>query len=148
MKKTISADVNQTKLLAANFLKEVKLGQKVGLRGPLGAGKTTFIQGASNALGIGLVRSPTFVFHQPHLIKKGRFKGKFFHHFDFYRLSKAAKSDLKQFTKLFDKKSLIFIEWPENLPTLEKALDWLIDFKILRRNQREIIIKGKGERGK
>lgn len=74
------------------------LGKKIGglcragdfilLNGPLGAGKTVFVQGIGAALGIDDVTSPTFVISRIH-------KGKLpLIHVDVYRLLEAGKASL------------------------------------------------------
>jgi tRNA threonylcarbamoyladenosine biosynthesis protein TsaE len=74
------------------------LGKKVGelsragdlilLNGPLGAGKTVFVQGVGAALGIEDVTSPTFVISRIHKGKPSLI------HVDVYRLLEAGKASL------------------------------------------------------
>ena len=74
------------------------LGKKVGslctagdlilLNGPLGAGKTVFVQGVGAALGIEDVTSPTFVISRIHKAKLPLI------HVDVYRLLEAGKASL------------------------------------------------------
>lgn len=74
------------------------LGRKVGslctagdlilLNGPLGAGKTVFVQGVGAALGIEDVTSPTFVISRIHKAKLPLI------HVDVYRLLEAGKASL------------------------------------------------------
>jgi tRNA threonylcarbamoyladenosine biosynthesis protein TsaE len=74
------------------------LGRKVGslcaagdlilLNGPLGAGKTVFVQGIGAALGIEDVTSPTFVISRIHKAKLPLI------HVDVYRLLEAGKASL------------------------------------------------------
>jgi tRNA threonylcarbamoyladenosine biosynthesis protein TsaE len=74
------------------------LGRKIGslcqagdlilLNGPLGAGKTVFVQGVGAALGIEDVTSPTFVISRIHKAKLSLI------HVDVYRLLEAGKASL------------------------------------------------------
>ena len=50
--KFIVSSLEETKKLAQNFAKELKIGQVVLLNGDLGAGKTTFTQFVFAALGV------------------------------------------------------------------------------------------------
>lgn len=67
---------------------QCKAGDLILLNGPLGAGKTVFVQGIGQALGIEDVTSPTFVISRIH-------KGKLpLIHVDVYRLLEAGKAAL------------------------------------------------------
>jgi tRNA threonylcarbamoyladenosine biosynthesis protein TsaE len=65
-----------------------KAGDLILLNGPLGAGKTVFVQGVGNALGIEDVTSPTFVISRIHKVKLPLI------HVDVYRLLEAGKASL------------------------------------------------------
>ena len=57
----------QTRQLAARLAALLRAGDFVALIGPLGAGKTCFVQGLGEGLNVeGLVRSPTFVLMRLH----------------------------------------------------------------------------------
>ena len=65
-----------------------KAGDLLLLNGPLGAGKTVFVQGLGAALGIEDVTSPTFVISRIHKAKLPLI------HVDVYRLLEAGKASL------------------------------------------------------
>lgn len=65
-----------------------KAGDLILLNGPLGAGKTVFVQGVGSALGIEDVTSPTFVISRIHKAKLPLI------HVDVYRLLEAGKASL------------------------------------------------------
>ena len=67
---------------------QCKAGDLILLNGPLGAGKTVFVQGIGAALGIEEVTSPTFVISRIH---KGALP---LIHVDVYRLLEAGKAAL------------------------------------------------------
>ena len=99
------------------------LGQRVGaqlvggeillLDGPLGAGKTVFVKGLADALGIDReeVTSPSFTLVNPYA---GRLR---LYHLDLYRLDEGASAanavDLEEL--LTDEDAVIVIEWAERL---------------------------------
>jgi tRNA threonylcarbamoyladenosine biosynthesis protein TsaE len=85
----------------------LRVGDVVTVSGDLGAGKTTFVRGASRALGVdGPVTSPTFTIGH-------RYAGDVpVSHVDLYRfrgLSPAEWGDLEPY---FDD-AIVFVEWPE-----------------------------------
>lgn len=85
----------------------------VGLKGELGAGKTTFVQFLARHLGIAeSVRSPTFVIAQPYAMSFGPFKRLV--HVDAYRVTPADDSfGWDSFAN--NSENLILVEWPEHL---------------------------------
>lgn len=90
----------------------------VGLKGNLGAGKTTFVQEAGKVLGVKeQITSPTFVIAQSYETTHSVFKRLV--HMDAYRLSGEEKDTIGFSEYMNDPESLILVEWPENLP--EKA---------------------------
>jgi tRNA threonylcarbamoyladenosine biosynthesis protein TsaE len=88
-------------------------GDLVVLTGPLGAGKTTLVQGIGQGLGVrGPVTSPTFVIARVHPAVDGT--GPALVHADAYRLgSRAEVDDLDLDTDL--ESSVTVVEWGEGL---------------------------------
>jgi tRNA threonylcarbamoyladenosine biosynthesis protein TsaE len=82
------------------------------LAGPLGAGKTTFVQGVAHALDVvGAVTSPTFVIAREHA---SRGTGPSLIHVDAYRLGGVAElDDLDLDASMPD--AITLVEWGEGL---------------------------------
>lgn len=78
--------------------------------GPLGAGKTTFVQGLAEGLGIKeAVTSPTFALEQRYASPKGPLL-----HLDLYRLSQ--RDALERIHATADHEGIRCIEWADRLP--------------------------------
>lgn len=111
-------DETATAGLAASLAGRVARGDVIGLRGPLGSGKTSFARAFVRALGHGdeEVPSPTFT-----LVEIYAFPGKpTVWHFDLYRLKDPDEAwELGLEEAFADGVSLI--EWPERLGSLLPA---------------------------
>jgi tRNA threonylcarbamoyladenosine biosynthesis protein TsaE len=109
----ISNTTAATRAAGATFVATLPAGSVVALHGPLGAGKTTFVQGMAQGLGLDdQVTSPTFGLIQEY----GR-PAKIIH-IDCYR-----ESDLNRWQGLglqeyFDLDAITVIEWAEIIETL------------------------------
>lgn len=72
----ITKSANETIALGKKFAKTLKGGEVVLLIGGLGSGKTTFVKGIAQGLGIKKnITSPTFVLMKVYLVKNGRVGG-------------------------------------------------------------------------
>lgn len=139
----LTENYSETQELGKSLASEIKIGKKAavfGLKGDLGAGKTTFLQGFAKGLGIRKkVISPTFVIMNRFDIKKGKFRN--FYHLDCYRIEKAKEIESLGFGEIISNpKNIVCVEWPEKI---KKALPEnliLIKFKIGLDNKREITV--------
>ena len=98
-------------------------GLVVGLVGPLGAGKTVFVKGLAEGLGVDarLVSSPTFVIAQQYPLLEGP---RVLHHLDFYRLESVEDLDSIGFDDLFGRGGVLAVEWADRFPGV-LGPDWL-----------------------
>lgn len=108
----ISNCVRETEKIAREYAASVKAGTVVFFRGDLGAGKTAFVRGLADGLGIPAesVSSPTYTFVKEY--EGGKFP---LAHFDMYRVS--SEDDLYSigFFDYLDGKTVLAIEWSENI---------------------------------
>lgn len=141
MQKIITASDIETKKFARDFLPNFDKNV-VLLRGELGSGKTVFVKGAAEVLGITeVVNSPTYVIMKIYKIKN-KSKWQYLVHADLYRLEKVTGIDLQNLglaEHIADPASLVMIEWPERCLTLLKRYPQL-KFGVRGENQREIIL--------
>lgn len=108
-----------------------KAGDLILLNGPLGAGKTVFVQGVGSALGIEDVTSPTFVISRIHK-PDSRERGLALIHVDVYRLLEAGKASLYLDDLDLDsprEEALTVIEWggEESARLGDERLEIVID---------------------
>jgi len=100
-----------TRAIAARLAAELQPGAVLLLSGDLGAGKTAFVRGLAEGLGIDPadVTSPTFTL--VHEYRRGRLP---LVHVDLYRLDKADLDELGMDTNLAEQ-GVLAIEWAERL---------------------------------
>jgi tRNA threonylcarbamoyladenosine biosynthesis protein TsaE len=97
--------------VASQLAASLEAGDVLLLSGDLGAGKTAFVRGLAQGLGIGEdeVSSPTFTL--VHEYRGGRLT---LYHVDLYRLDHAATDDLG-LDELGVADGILAIEWPDRL---------------------------------
>ena len=132
--KVISKSTSETKVLAAKIMSFLYPGDVVLLTGDLGAGKTTFVGGALEALGYKEhVISPTFNILKCYFeVKPNVF------HIDAYRLEgQNIDIGLEEF---IEGEGVTFIEWPKFIAPLIPAKHLEVSLKRIGDNKREITI--------
>jgi tRNA threonylcarbamoyladenosine biosynthesis protein TsaE len=89
-------------------------GIALGLCGPLGAGKTLFVKGLAEALGLDpqQVSSPTFVIANEYPLGGGRLLA----HVDLYRLSSDGELEAIGFLDWLAAGNVVAVEWSDRLP--------------------------------
>ena len=145
----------KTRGLAARLGRALQVGDVIALSGPLGAGKTTFVQGLAEGLGVPAARhvaSPTFALVNEH---PGRVD---LVHVDFYRIRTATELPELGLEEAYDRAATA-IEWadrfPEWLPedTLHLTLEVEADeTRILKASAtgprgRHLLLQAQGEDG-
>ncbi|MFC1640655.1 tRNA (adenosine(37)-N6)-threonylcarbamoyltransferase complex ATPase subunit type 1 TsaE [Patescibacteria group bacterium] len=123
---------------AKKFAKKLDGGDVVVLTGDLGGGKTTFVRGLAEGLGLqGPVTSPTFVIMQ---IYKGGANKPTLHHFDLYRIDDEEElRDVGFDDYMEDEESIVVVEWGEKFPAMIPKRAKNILFKNLGAEKREIV---------
>ena len=102
-----STSAGETERIAADLAARLSLGDLVTVSGELGSGKTTFVRGASRALGVTApVTSPTFTIGH-------RYVGSVsVSHLDLYRFTTVSPAEWADLEPYFDD-AVVFVEWPE-----------------------------------
>lgn len=130
--KCISHSETATKKIGKEFATKLRKGDTVLLYGDLGFGKTTFVKGVAEGLGVHTrIISPTFPIIRTH---------EKFHHIDLYRIEDEKELQSIGLFELFEDKELIkIIEWAEKLKNIPEKR-WEVKFSLNKDNVRTINI--------
>ena len=123
----------ETQQVARDLAAGLKAGDVLLLSGNLGAGKTTFVRGLAEGLGIDPreVSSPTFTI--VHEYRGGRLT---LYHADLYRLERTATEDVG-LEEMGAADGVLAIEWPDRL-THDLSGAQLVDIKLIDDTTRRI----------
>lgn len=144
----ITKSPNETKEVGKRFAVYLNKGKKsfvcASLVGDLGSGKTTFVQGVAQGLGIKRrIISPTFILVREYKLPKKLKSFKNFYHFDLYRLDQNLKEEVRNlgFLDLLGKDgNIVFVEWGEKIKDLLPKDSYWINFEYLSEKTRRISI--------
>jgi len=131
-------NLNELTRLAADLRARLEIGDVIFLTGPLGAGKTTFVQKLFRLYGVPetAVTSPTFS-----LIERYTVNGRELLHADCYRLPGNDEAILAELAEAAETAALLAIEWPQKMPALaEKFQAWQIALQELPDGGREVVV--------
>lgn len=138
-KTRITHSFEETQKVGFEFGQSLHAGDIACLYGDLGSGKTTFVQGLAQGLGIQRrIISPTFIIMRTYEVGSS----KKFYHIDLYRTE--TEHDIKGLgilELLGDQKTIVAIEWPEKMGGLvpKKRVD--VYLESLNENERKITFK-------
>jgi len=119
----------------------------IELRGPLGAGKTTFVRHLLHALGVpGRIKSPTYTVMEPYELP-GASGTLHISHFDFYRFEDAQEWEDAGFRDVFATDGLKLAEWPEKAAGLLPEPDLRIAIEPLDTDARRVLLAAHTPRG-
>jgi len=111
-------DEQETINFGKEFAKRLKGDEVICLLGDLGSGKTTFVKGLAEGLGIRegyQVRSPTFTIVNEYPTQRGRLI-----HIDLYRVE---NFDVEQFVG----EGVVVVEWAKNLELCDCIIEFLFE---------------------
>jgi len=126
-------DEQETINFGKEFAKRLKGDEVICLLGDLGSGKTTFVKGLAEGLGIKegyQVRSPTFTIVNEYPTQRGRLI-----HIDLYRVE---DFDVEQFVG----EGIVVVEWAKNLEVCDCIIEFLFEGDgrrvVIKFNKREV----------
>ena len=140
-----SKTADQTLALGKTMGSQITQGICIALKGELGAGKTTFVQGLARGLGVSekyYITSPTYT-----IINEYPARSFTLCHLDLYRLGSADELDYIGFDDLIDDSHIIVVEWPDILNDISFTFDIEINFKFDTQYNRTISIFASGQPG-
>lgn len=115
--------------LGRDYAKTLKKGDVVVLNGEMGAGKTVFVKGIAEGLGIeDEILSPTYAYMNDYYGK--------LYHFDCYRLKNGAQAEDLGLCDYFYADGICVVEWAENISSA------------LPENIKTVTIKKTGDNGR
>lgn len=111
----VSHSLEDTHAIGAKLARQLKSGDVVALVGDIGAGKTTFVRGVAEGLGIppDHVASPSFVLIREY--SGGRLT---VHHADLFRLEGMAQAASVGLEEFYDAGGVVLIEWAQKIPDI------------------------------
>jgi len=138
--KVICKNEVETWALSRKLAEKLIPGDVVLLTGTLGAGKTSFVKGVTEALGGSTrdVTSPTFTLVKTYQCNSPVIKH--IYHVDLYRLEKEEQEELALADILEDAEGVILVEWAEKLSSDTPIGTYRVSIKHLQNDSREILI--------
>ncbi|MGN1060184.1 MAG: tRNA (adenosine(37)-N6)-threonylcarbamoyltransferase complex ATPase subunit type 1 TsaE [Candidatus Coproplasma sp.] len=128
----LSGSEQATIKYASEYAKSLKGGDVVLLSGEMGAGKTVFVKGIAQGLGVDdEILSPTYAYMNDYYGK--------LYHYDCYRLSCGEQAERLGLTDYFYADGVCVIEWAENIADVLPANCKKVTIKKLGASNREII---------
>jgi len=137
MKKEVTSEPDM-KLLGSAVAGLLRGGDCIQLIGDVGAGKTTFVKGIGEGLGITEpIQSPSFTISRVYEIDTLRLV-----HYDFYRLSDAGimAEELKE--ALSDSETVVVIEWADIVEGVLPQNHTTVSIQATRETTRDVTIVG------
>ena len=132
-------NLTETLILGEKLSQRLNPKSIVLLQGPIGAGKTSFVQGIAKGLSISEdITSPTFALS--HHYNSGKIP---LIHLDLYRLeniSTAKEVFFSEEEEAIQKKAILVIEWPELIEPLIKDY-WKIEISYAKNYGRNYLIR-------
>lgn len=122
----LSRSPEETRILAAAFVRDLAVPAVVRLFGELGAGKTCFVQGMAEGLGWeGAVNSPTYT-----LVREYPTSPRLAHA-DLYRLTHPDEVRDLELEAFLEEPVILAVEWSGRVPGFWPETAWRVDLEAL-----------------
>ncbi len=130
-----SENEKETRRFARKLAKGLKENDSLALIGDFGSGKTTFVRGLAEGMGLkkkGYVCSPSFVILK---IYNGRLP---IYHFDLYRLNREVDAEAVGLSEFFEAGGVAVVEWAEKVKSFLPDYSLVIKFFNYGNKSREL----------
>ena len=143
MKTYYTSSPDETRELAGDIARTLDPGAVVVLTGELGAGKTTFVKGLAEGLGItGLVKSPTFTVITIH---RGPLT---LYHIDLYRLEGGGDmDDIGIDSYLYRSDGISAVEWGEKIEGVLTGPYLAVTMYYEENDRRKVVVEWRDQHG-
>jgi tRNA threonylcarbamoyl adenosine modification protein YjeE len=124
------ASESETRALGLRLSEELGRGSVVALIGDLGAGKTTFVRGLADALGLAdgeRVSSPSYALVNEYLLATPRRDARALVHLDLYRIGDEDELESLGWDELGED-AIVVVEWPEMAPRVLREATHVLRF--------------------
>lgn len=139
----ITHSAEETRLFASEFARQIKAGDILLFKGDLGVGKTTFIQGLAQGLGVSedvMTHSPTFTLINEY---PGRTK---LIHIDLYRIDHPKQLEELGLEDYLGGENILAVEWAEKAEEFWPHSALLVSIESIHSHQRKIVITNKSQK--
>lgn len=133
----------ETRALAARFAARLGAGDVVALEGPLGAGKTAFLRGLADGLGLAdgeRVSSPSYALIHVYALDADVRGADRLAHLDLYRLDDDESFEALGVDDLLES-AVVAIEWAERIPAAIALATWRVAIADLGPEARRVTIR-------
>ena len=129
-----SHNPGETEEIGSTLAKTLSKGDRVGLVGELGSGKTCFVRGLARGLGSeGYIKSPSFT--MINIYEGGRLP---LYHIDLYRIGRQEEFEETGLEEYIYGGGVSVIEWADNVPGLLDRCNLVVKFSYMGETEREI----------
>ena len=132
-----TSSAEETRALAAELAAALPSDTTLALHGDMGVGKTTFVQGLAQGLGVHeRVTSPTFAIYS---VYQGTTRTLV--HLDAYRLEKESQIDALLLEEFLTSPWCLAVEWPEKTGAWLPANAWHLTLSIVDGDRHRLVLK-------